>query len=105
MTDIEDLELTIIALQVYPIEPNIIKDMLKKLRNINKQLEKVSRVELPVKPADCELYWKHRCEAVEDFVRKSPGDPDVYGDQMKAYVYWKKICDIKPEDYLSKLSV
>ena len=50
MTDIEDLELTIIALQVYPIEPNIIKDMLKKLRNINKQLEKVSRVELPVKP-------------------------------------------------------
>lgn len=62
-------------------------------------------IEPPVKPVDCELYWKHRCEAVEDFVRKSPCDPDIYEDQIKAYAYWKKLCDIKPEDYLSKLSV
>ena len=48
MTDIENLEISISALTAYNIEPNIIKDMLKKLDNIKSQLTKVSRVELPV---------------------------------------------------------
>lgn len=48
MTDIENLEISIKALSAYSIEPNIIKDMLNKLSNINLQLTKVSRVELPV---------------------------------------------------------
>ena len=51
MTDIENLELSISSLNVYPIEPNIIKDMLRLLKNIESEYKKVSRVELPVKPA------------------------------------------------------
>lgn len=46
-----------------------------------------------------ELYWKHRCEAAEEFIAKSPGDPDVNSEQIKAYAYWKRFLDIKPETY------
>lgn len=45
------------------------------------------------------LYWKHRCEAAEIFIAKSPCDPDITEGQIKAYAYWKKLCDIKPKDY------
>jgi hypothetical protein len=48
MTDIENLEISIKALTAYSVGQPIIKDMLKKLDNINNELKKVSRVELPV---------------------------------------------------------
>ena len=42
-----------------------------------------------------ELYWKHRCEAAELFIAKSPCDPDITEEQIKAYAQWKKLCDIQ----------
>lgn len=52
MTDIENLEISIKALTAYSVGQPIIKDMLKKLDNINNELKKVSRVELPSSVAE-----------------------------------------------------
>lgn len=33
--------------------------------------------------------WKARCELAEDFIDKSPCDPDIYNEQLKAYQKWQ----------------
>lgn len=35
-------------------------------------------------------YWHKRCELAEDFINKSPDDPDVTNDQFEAYLKWRK---------------
>ena len=35
-------------------------------------------------------YWKKRCELAEDYISKSPCDPDIYVEQMDAYNEWEK---------------
>jgi hypothetical protein len=41
-------------------------------------------------------YWKQRCLAAEDFIEKSPCDPDITDAQTEAYEKWKLIRDNIP---------
>jgi hypothetical protein len=41
-------------------------------------------------------YWKQRCEAAENYIDKSPCDPDITGDQIKAYAEWRDISRTEP---------
>lgn len=34
-------------------------------------------------------YWQERCELAESYIRKTPCDPDVTKDQLKAYREWQ----------------
>lgn len=34
------------------------------------------------------LYWIKRCAAAEDFIAKSPCDPDITESQYTAYIEW-----------------
>ena len=36
-------------------------------------------------------YWVKRCLAAEDYISKSPCDPDIYPDQIEAYGIWQDI--------------
>lgn len=66
---------------------------------LDKLAQESNLVEAPVSDDFGGLYWKHRCEAAELFIKKSPCDPDITKEQIEAYAHWKKLCDIKPEDY------
>jgi hypothetical protein len=47
--------------------------------------------------AETELqYWKTRCELAEKFIDKSPCDPDIYEDQLKAWNEYQEF--IKPRN-------
>lgn len=35
-------------------------------------------------------YWKRRCELAEDYVNKSPCDPDITDEQFIAYERWEE---------------
>jgi hypothetical protein len=35
--------------------------------------------------------WKERCEAAEDYISKSPCDPDIYPEQSIAYEKWQSL--------------
>ena len=35
-------------------------------------------------------YWKKRCELAEDYISKSPCDPDTYVEQMDVHHEWEK---------------
>jgi len=65
----------------------------------NFEPKKQVKVEPEVSDDFAELYWKHRCEAAELFISESPCDPDITEKQIKAYTHWKKLCDIRPENY------
>lgn len=36
-------------------------------------------------------YWKSRALAAENFIDKSPCDPDIYDEQIKAHRDWQDI--------------
>lgn len=36
-------------------------------------------------------YWIKRCEAAEDFIEKSPSDPDITSEQVNAWIVWLDI--------------
>jgi hypothetical protein len=36
-------------------------------------------------------YWKKRCELAEDYISKTPCDPDIYDDQLNSYKNWMEI--------------
>lgn len=36
-------------------------------------------------------YWRKRCMAAEDFIEKSPTDPDITPPQIEAYNNWQQI--------------
>lgn len=72
------------------MQKELINDVAKIISN---------QVDKPVSDDFAELYWKHRCEAAESFISESPCDPDITEKQIKAYAYWKKLYNIKPEDY------
>ena len=35
------------------------------------------------------FYWKLRCQLAEDYIQKSPIDPDINAEQIIAYQYWQ----------------
>jgi hypothetical protein len=35
------------------------------------------------------FYWKLRCQLAEDYIHKSPIDPDINAEQIIAYQYWQ----------------
>jgi hypothetical protein len=41
--------------------------------------------------------WRDRCLAAEDFIAKSPSDPDITEEQMKAYEKWQRIVEGNPD--------
>ena len=38
-----------------------------------------------------EEYWKTRCLAAEDYIAKSPCDPDITKEQIKAHEIWSQL--------------
>ena len=34
-------------------------------------------------------YWKERCLLAEDYISKSPCDPDITPEQLEAYNEWR----------------
>lgn len=35
--------------------------------------------------------WKERCEAAEAYIKETPCDPDIYPDQIAAWMKWQDI--------------
>lgn len=38
---------------------------------------------------DANDYWRTRCELAEKYIEESPGDPDIYPEQLEAYHKWR----------------
>lgn len=70
----------------------------------NSITDEVSKLELIVKHIDHyfqsqteDQYWEKRCLAAEYFISKSPCDPDITSEQIKAHLIWQDIKDQSPD--------
>jgi hypothetical protein len=41
--------------------------------------------------------WRERCLAAEDYIAKTPGDPDITEQQVKAYEKWQRLVEADPD--------
>jgi hypothetical protein len=41
--------------------------------------------------------WRERCLAAEDYIAKSPGDPDITEAQVKSYEKWQRLVEADPD--------
>lgn len=39
-------------------------------------------------------YWKKRCELAEEYIEKSPCDPDITAQQYEAFIAWEEFKNI-----------
>ena len=43
-------------------------------------------------------YWEKRCKLAENFIDKSPCDPDITNDQMRAFEEWQSFVQLENKE-------